>query len=517
MKIKNKLNKLISGFTAAVMCITMLPNLPNSSAANVGDIFRVSSETNKYIGVCNGYEHEVSIDVTGGNGSMTLGQNAYFNAEWSVSVPGGNFIARRGMQYGALRKATDYSYIRLDYEADFRQTGTGNEFGHSSLYVSGWFQNRGLDENVPLVKYYIIEDWVDWCPDASGKTVTIDGAQYKIFKMNYSGPTINNGFETYTRYYSVRQTKRTSGFITVTDHFEAWEKEGWDIGNLYDVNMCVEGYQSKGYADVDVNFYPGPIPDPVPQPQPEPDPVPDKNGHYINEKFESGTGDFVPRGGSLIEITSSVSNSGNKSLAVSEREDSWHGVEIELDPEFFKAGETYGFSVMAMQNKSSSENFSMALRYFTSDAPYDQYANIATAKGEKGEWVQLANPSFTIPDGAANLVLHINTDTEDAATTTDFFIDDFIIALENKIPVNEQPEKLIRGDLDNDGRISIFDLSLERNAIINSSSGDSYSPAADVDGDGMVAVNDLVLLSQYIHGKITKFPSAAPSTETASE
>ena len=172
---------------------------------------------------------------------------------------------------------------------------------------------------------------------------------------------------------------------------------------------------------------------------------------------------------------------------------------------------------MAMQNKSSSENFSMTLRYFTSDAPYDQYANIATVKGEKGEWVQLANPSFTIPDGAGNLVLHINTDTEDAATTTDFFIDDFIIALENKIPVNEQPEKLIRGDLDNDGRINIFDLSLERNAIINSSSDDSYSPAADIDGDGKIAVNDLVLLSQYIHGKITKFPSAAPSTETASE
>ena len=353
MKIKNKLTKLISGFTAAVMCITMLPNLPNSSAANVGDIFRVSSETNKYIGGCNGYEHEVSIDTTGGNGSMTLGQAASFNAEWSVSVPGGNFIARRGKKYGALRKATDYSYIRLDYDADFRQTGTGNEFGHSSLYVSGWFQNRGLDENVPLVKYYIIEDWVDWCPDARGKTVTIDGAPYKIFQMNYSGPTINNGFETYTCYYSVRQTKRSSGHITVSDHFEAWEKEGWDIGNLYDVNMCVEGYQSSGYADVDVHFYLGPMPDPVPQPQPEPEPEPS--------------------------------------------------------------------------------------------------------------------------------------------------------------------QEYIRGDLNNDSKVNIFDLVLEKQTIINDGSRDVASPAADVDGDGQIAVNDLVLLSQYIHGKITKFPSAAPSTETASE
>ena len=516
MKIKNKLNKLISGFTAAVMCITMLPNLPNSSAANVGDIFRVSSETNRYIGVCNGYEHEISIDVTGGNGSMTLGQDAYFNAEWSVSVPGGNFIARRGMQYGALRKATDYSYIRLDYEADFRQTGSAN--GHSSLYVSGWFQNRGLDENVPLVKYYIIEDWVDWCPDASGKTVTIDGAQYKIFQMNYSGPTINNGFETYTRYYSVRQTKRSSGHITVSDHFKAWENEGWAMAYLSDVTLCAEGYQSSGYADVkklNIDYT-----TPIPQPEPEPVLEPDENGHYINEKFESYDIDFVSRGDALIDITSSVSNSGNKSLAVIGRTESWNGVEIELDPETFKAGGTYGFSVMAMQNDSPSENFSLTLQYCNSYGltyGFDQYAYIATAKGKKGEWVQLANPSFTIPDGATNLVLYVNTYADDVATTTDFFVDDFIIALENKISVNEKSEKFIRGDLDNDGKITIFGLSLERNAIINSSSGDSYSPAADVDGDGMVAVNDLVLLSQYIHGKITKFPTAAPSIETASE
>ena len=84
-------------------------------------------------------------------------------------------------------------------------------------------------------------------------------------------------------------------------------------------------------------------------------------------------------------------------------------------------------------------------------------------------------------------------------------------------PEPEPSPEYIRGDLNNDSKVNIFDLVLEKQTIINDGSRDVASPAADVDGDGMVAVNDLVLLSQYIHGKITKFPSAAPSTETASE
>lgn len=40
MKLKSKLGKLISGFTAAVMCFTMLPSVPTlTSDAAAGDRF----------------------------------------------------------------------------------------------------------------------------------------------------------------------------------------------------------------------------------------------------------------------------------------------------------------------------------------------------------------------------------------------------------------------------------------------------------------------------------------------
>ena len=510
MKLKSKLGKLISGFTAAVMCFTMLPSVPTlTSDAAAGDRFSVGNGRNQYKGNSEGYSYEIWIDTTGGSGTMTLGSGATFKAEWSASVPSGNFLARRGLDFGSQKKATDYEYIGMDYAADYRQTGSAS--GNSRLCVYGWFENQGAAGNVPLVEYYIIEDWVDWCPDANGKMVTIDGAQYKIFQMDHTGPTIHGNTETFKQYFSVRQSKRKSGHITVSDHFKAWAQQGWGIGNLYEVALNAEGWQSSGVADITMlDVYTDPDKEnPIPEPEPEPVPEPDENGHYINEKFESGEGDFVGRGAASVEATTSVSNSGSKSLAVSGRTDSWNGAAINLNTSVFKPGESYGFSVMAMQNDSASEDFKLTLQY-TDSSGKEQYADVATATGGNGEWVQLANPSYKIPSDASNLILYVET----VDSTTDFFIDDAILALENKISVSEPVGKYIRGDLNNDGRINIFDLVLERNAVINSFSGAANSPAADIDGDGKIAANDLVLLSQYIHGKITKFPTTSTTTTT---
>ena len=34
--------------------------------------------------------------------------------------------------------------------------------------------------------------------------------------------------------------------ISVTDHFRAWSRMGMKLGNLYEVALNVEGYQSSG-------------------------------------------------------------------------------------------------------------------------------------------------------------------------------------------------------------------------------------------------------------------------------
>ncbi|MBP1567065.1 MAG: endo-1,4-beta-xylanase, partial [Oscillospiraceae bacterium] len=212
------------------------------AADQVGQKFTVGNgQTQHKADNVDGYSYEIWLDNTGGSGSMTLGSGGTFSTDWSATVSRGNFLARRGRNYDATKKATEYGPIVMDYAADYSASSQGN----SRLCVYGWMKN-------PLVEYYIIEDWVNWCPSANGasKTVTIDGAEYEIFQLDHTGPTILGTNETFKQYFSVRKSKRTSGTITVSDHFKAWADAGWNIGNLTEVALNVEGWESSGKANV---------------------------------------------------------------------------------------------------------------------------------------------------------------------------------------------------------------------------------------------------------------------------
>src|SRR5690606_34052255 len=58
------------------------------------------------------------------------------------------------------------------------------------------------------------------------------------------------GTATFKQYWSVRRSKRTSGTISVSEHFKAWESRGMTMGKMYEVTLTVEGYQSSGSANV---------------------------------------------------------------------------------------------------------------------------------------------------------------------------------------------------------------------------------------------------------------------------
>lgn len=410
--------KLVSGIVSGLMCLTMFPQALSSHAANVGDKLSVGNGMNQYKGNCDGYSYEVWLDNTGGNGSMTLGKGAAFKAEWSASVSQGNFLARRGLDFDSQKKkATDYPYIGMDYEADYSQTSSG---GNSRLCVYGWFRPTG---NAPLVEYYIIEDWKNWRPSAEGSstTVTIDGAQYEIFKIMHTGPTIEGSTQTFPQYFSVRKSTRTSGHITVSDHFKAWENQGWGIGNLYEVALNAEGWESSGVADVkklDVYTDPSHAGDIGPITPPTPSVEPDKDGNYFKNDFESGAGDWTGRGDAEISQDSKNYYAGSKSLAVTGRTDNWHGAAISLDSDAFVPGTAYSFSTAVLQNSGETTNMKLTLQY--SLGGEDNYDEVASADAKSGEWTKLENTSFTIPTGASNLILYV----EAPDSLTDFYIDE---------------------------------------------------------------------------------------------
>lgn len=157
-----------------------------------------------------------------------------FSVEWTgVS----NLLGRKGVRPGTAQNV-------ITYEADYQPDG------NSYLCAYGWTKS-------PLVEYYIVDSWGDWRPpggEGFQGTMQSDGGTYDIYRtLRENQPSIE-GTATFPQFWSVRQERRESGTITVANHFAAWAAHDMDMGNLYEVSMCVEGYMSNGSADVKVSI-----------------------------------------------------------------------------------------------------------------------------------------------------------------------------------------------------------------------------------------------------------------------
>lgn len=148
-------------------------------------------------------------------------------------------LFRKGKTFDCTKTYSQIGNISIDYGCYYQPKG------NSYLCVYGWSRN-------PLVEYYIVDSWGTWRPPgASSKgQITVDGGTYDVYETTrYNQPSID-GNTTFKQYWSVRTSKRTSGTISVTEHFKKWESLGMPMGKLYEVALNVEGYQSSGYADV---------------------------------------------------------------------------------------------------------------------------------------------------------------------------------------------------------------------------------------------------------------------------
>src|SRR5690606_1526848 len=104
----------------------------------------------------------------------------------------------------------------------------------------------------PLVEYYIVESWGSWRPPgATAKgTITVDGGVYDIYETTREIQPSIIGTATFQQYWSVRRERKTSGTVSVSEHFKKWESMGMPMGKMYEVALTIEGYQSSGTADV---------------------------------------------------------------------------------------------------------------------------------------------------------------------------------------------------------------------------------------------------------------------------
>ena len=87
-------------------------------------------------------------------------------------------------------------------------------------------------------------------PVTNEGTVNIDGGSYTMY-VNVVTTTGDPGCgqSSFSRYFSIRETARSCGTISVTQHFDAWESVGMKLGNLIEAKILVEVGGGSGSID----------------------------------------------------------------------------------------------------------------------------------------------------------------------------------------------------------------------------------------------------------------------------
>jgi endo-1,4-beta-xylanase len=202
------------------------------------------------------YHYE--IWTAGGNNNKLIwygpnqGGGAAFRAEWDKP---NDFLGRVGYYFGNGKKFPGYNNMYADFA--YTRSGRGTGGGYSYIGIYGWARNPNApDPKEKLIEYYIVEDWFgnDTKPMGDkGKYMgdfEIDGGTYKIYKEVRENKASIDGQKTFTQYFSIRQTLRKNGTISITEHFIKWEELGMDLGNMYEAKFLVEAGGGTGWLDL---------------------------------------------------------------------------------------------------------------------------------------------------------------------------------------------------------------------------------------------------------------------------
>ncbi len=241
--------------------------------------------------------------------------------------------------------------------------------------------------------------------------------------------------------------------------------------------------------------------------EPEKPVEPNEYGWYFADGFEGDLCDWDARGAAEIITSGRTSYVGSESLLVQNRTASWNGASKKLNPKAFVSGTEYSFSANVMYFDGDSTNkFYLKLQY-TDGAGETQYSTIAEATAIKGEWVQLANKNYKIPDDASDMQIYVET----AETTNNFYIDEVIGAVGGTSILGAgESKKIILGDVNFDGKLNVFDFILLKRGMKNGFDSKAAEIAADVDQNTAVEADDALYLQQFLTKKITKFPIVEP-------
>lgn len=191
----------------------------------------------------------------GGNNNRLIwyganqGGGAAFRAEWNNTK---DFLGRVGYFWDEGKPYTAYKNIYCNFNFTRSANGTGGNYSYIGIY--GWSKN-------PMIEWYIVDDWFGngiIGPSIMGNETTkkgeftVDGATYYIYQATRPAGSgnIEGSNQPFLQYFSVRQTRRQCGTISVTEHFKEWEKLGMKLGtNMWEAKFLVEAGGGTGWFD----------------------------------------------------------------------------------------------------------------------------------------------------------------------------------------------------------------------------------------------------------------------------
>ncbi|KAL6610838.1 Arabinanase/levansucrase/invertase [Neocallimastix sp. 'constans'] len=207
-----------------------------------------------------------------------------------------------------------------------------------------------------------------------------------------------------------------------------WNKIGKEIGMTYDLKLftgyrnALFSYPTKntgGYADFDYFEYQR---EEWNSPNFAEEEKEDPNGYLFHNTFERGIDGWSSRGSAQVSFNKNTAYDGNGSIYCSERGANWSGASRNLSPNVFKPGNAYSFSVVVKYEEGpASQIFYLTLQYDDGSGE-TQYEKVSIVEVAKGQWTQLYNTNYKIPDRACNMLFYVETEKGEDS----FYVDEAI-------------------------------------------------------------------------------------------
>jgi len=197
----------------------------------------VIKDTNEIGPMPNGYDYELWKQKPGSVKMTVYNDEAKFDVEWTNI---NNFVARVGWKFDETQTHDEIGTFTADLE--FQKSSVSNGLAYYGIY--GWTVD-------PLVEFYVMEDWENWRPQAgdgshfSKGTNTVDGAEYEVITRDMKDQPSIKDIQSFPQIFSIRKQKRSSGHISISEHFKQWESKGFKLGKLYEVKIKVESYSGE--------------------------------------------------------------------------------------------------------------------------------------------------------------------------------------------------------------------------------------------------------------------------------